>query len=127
MCGCVLTDHAAQQLSAGLQNLHSALMKDYSWPQTADTVNTPQFYSHFLNIYDMITKMKRNVQSFANCAFTQDIQSDQKVSVHLMITIQKVTSNVQSLAANRQGQGDTRLTLTPSVVPNSNYVIMVSD
>jgi hypothetical protein len=31
------------------------------------------------------------------------------------------------LAANRQGQGDTRLTLTPSVVPNSNYVIMVSD
>jgi hypothetical protein len=31
------------------------------------------------------------------------------------------------LAANRQGQGDTRLTLTPSVIPNSNYVIMVSD
>jgi hypothetical protein len=56
-----------------------------------------------------------------------------------MITIQKVTSNVQSvppphyvaqsdcLAADRQGQGDTRLTLTPSVIPNSNYVIMVSD
>jgi hypothetical protein len=31
------------------------------------------------------------------------------------------------LAADRQGQGDTRLTLTPSVIPNSNYVIMVSD
>jgi hypothetical protein len=31
------------------------------------------------------------------------------------------------LAADRQGQGDTRLTLTPSVVPNSNYVITVSD
>jgi hypothetical protein len=64
-----------------------------------------------------------------------------------MITIQKVTSNVQSvparhqafidtpnylaqsdcLATDRQGQGDTRLTLTPSVIPNSNYVIMVSD
>jgi hypothetical protein len=29
------------------------------------------------------------------------------------------------LAADRQGQGDTRLTLTPSVIPNSNYVIMV--
>jgi hypothetical protein len=44
-----------------------------------------------------------------------------------MITIQKVTSNVQSMVADRQGQGDTRLTLTPSVIPNSNYVIMVSD
>jgi hypothetical protein len=31
------------------------------------------------------------------------------------------------LVADRQGQGDTRLTLTPSVTPNSNYVIMVSD
>jgi hypothetical protein len=64
-----------------------------------------------------------------------DIQGDQKVSVHLMITIEKVTSNVQSvhrqspdcLAADRQGQRYTRLTLTPSVIPNSNYVIMVSD
>jgi hypothetical protein len=26
-----------------------------------------------------------------------------------------------------QGQGDTRLTLMPSVIPNTNYVIMVSD
>jgi hypothetical protein len=31
------------------------------------------------------------------------------------------------LVADRQGQGDTRLTLTSSVIPNSNYVIMVSD
>jgi hypothetical protein len=31
------------------------------------------------------------------------------------------------LAADRQGQGDSRLTLTPSVIPNSNYVIIVSD
>jgi hypothetical protein len=31
------------------------------------------------------------------------------------------------LAADCQGQGDTRLTLTPSVIPNSNYVIMVGD
>jgi hypothetical protein len=29
--------------------------------------------------------------------------------------------------ADRQGQGDNRLTLTPSIIPNSNYVIMVSD
>jgi hypothetical protein len=64
-----------------------------------------------------------------------------KVSVHLMITIQKVTCNVQSvpcqspdiywqsdcLAADRQGQGDTRFKLTPSVITDSNYVIKVSD
>jgi hypothetical protein len=31
------------------------------------------------------------------------------------------------LAADRQGHGDTRLTLKPSVIPNSNYVIVVSD
>jgi len=31
------------------------------------------------------------------------------------------------LAADRPGQGDTRLTLTPSAIPNSNYIIMVSD
>jgi hypothetical protein len=31
------------------------------------------------------------------------------------------------LATDRQSQGETRLTVTPSVVPNSNYVIMVSD
>jgi hypothetical protein len=30
------------------------------------------------------------------------------------------------LAAERQGQGGIRLTLMPSVIPNSNYVIMVS-
>jgi hypothetical protein len=30
------------------------------------------------------------------------------------------------LAADCQGQGDTRVTLTPSVIPNSNYIIMVS-
>jgi hypothetical protein len=67
------------------------------------------------------------------------IQGYQKVSVHLMITVQKVTFKV-SLASlqtftdtpncvleDRQGQGDTRLTLTQSVIPNSNYVIMVSD
>jgi hypothetical protein len=31
------------------------------------------------------------------------------------------------LAADRQGQGYTRLTLMPSVIPNSNYVVMASD
>jgi hypothetical protein len=67
------------------------------------------------------------------------VQGDQKVSVHLMITIQITPLSQHTsflphylaqsdyLAADRQGQGDTRLTLTPSVIPNSNYVIMVSD
>ena len=31
------------------------------------------------------------------------------------------------LAADRQGQGDTRLTLTRSIIPNSNYAIIVGD
>jgi hypothetical protein len=31
------------------------------------------------------------------------------------------------LAADRQGQRDTKHELTPSVIPNYNYVIMVSD
>jgi hypothetical protein len=68
------------------------------------------------------------------------IQGYQKVSVHLMITIHKVTQLSQHtsflphclaqshcLAADCQSQGDTRLTLTLSVIPKYNYVIMVSD
>jgi hypothetical protein len=55
------------------------------------------------------------------------VQGDQKVSVRLMITIQKVTSNVQSPPATLQTFIDNMLTLTPSVFPNSNYVIMASD
>jgi hypothetical protein len=55
------------------------------------------------------------------------IQGDQKVSVHLMITMLHYLAQSDCLAADRQGQGDTGLTLTPSVIPNSNYVIMVSD
>jgi hypothetical protein len=51
-------------------------------------------------------------------------QGDQKVSVRLMITVQKFTSNVRSVPRESP---DTRLTLTPSVTPNSNCVIVVSD
>jgi hypothetical protein len=74
--------------------------------------------------------MVRNVDSRQPTTPCYIVQGDQKVSVHLTITKQNVTSNVQSvlrLAADRQGQGDIRLTLTPSVIPNCNYVIMVSD
>jgi hypothetical protein len=131
-----------------------------------------------------------NSNSYAKdtAALQAIVQGDRKVSVHLMITIKKVTSNVQSVTHQspdiywdaglcswrqcsvqhgphseyilwrpssthqlcgdcsntlsflispqrkqigqrkiRQGQEDTRLTLTPSVIPNSNYVIMVGD
>jgi hypothetical protein len=49
-----------------------------------------------------------------------------------MITIQRSChiyyfARPDGLAVGRQGQGETKLTLTPSVIPNSNYVIMVSD
>jgi hypothetical protein len=89
----------------------------------------------------------RIVEHIISDFISENIQGDQNVSVHLMITIQNVTSNVQSVprrspdfidtphylaqsdcvAADRQGQEDTRPTLTPSVIPNSKYVIMVSD
>jgi hypothetical protein len=63
---------------------------------------------------------------------TSNIQGYQKVSAHLMITLQKVTSNIQSVPRQSpdiywQGHGDTRLLLTPSVIPNSNSIIMVGD
>jgi hypothetical protein len=38
-----------------------------------------------------------NVVTDRNYGLYVDVQGDQKVSVHLMITIQKVTSNVQSV------------------------------
>jgi hypothetical protein len=56
----------------------------------------------------------------------QNIQCDKKVSVHLSF-LPHYLAQSDCLAADHQGQGDTRLTLTPSVIPNSNYVIMVSD
>jgi hypothetical protein len=62
------------------------------------------------------------------------VQGEQKGSVYLMITIQKVRSFLphyltqsDCLAAYHQGQWDITLTLTLSVIHNYNYVIMVSD
>jgi hypothetical protein len=67
------------------------------------------------------------------------IQGDQKVYVHLIITIQIIPlsqhtsffphflAQFDCLAADRQDQGDTRFTLTQSVIHNANYVITVSD
>jgi hypothetical protein len=98
----------------------------------------PLFFITYRLLYTSLTSILKmeaagSSESRYSCTI---LQGDQKVSVHLMITIQKVTSNVQSVPrqspdvywhADRQGQGDTRITLTPSVIPNSNYVIMVSD
>jgi hypothetical protein len=60
---------------------------------------------------------------------TTHIQGDHKVSVHLMITIQNTIQVMFKVSpASLQTFTDARrLTLTPSVIPNSNYVIMVSD
>jgi hypothetical protein len=88
----------------------------------------------YANLFDLIVPVTLGKVTNYECPHTEELQGDQKVSVHLMIIIQKVTSNVPSvprqsadMAADRQGQGDTRLTLTPSVIHNSKYVIMVSD
>jgi hypothetical protein len=75
----------------------------------------------------VIDNIKRSVTEIRSKYYSGIIQSDQKVSVHLMITDQKNTQKSWCLTADLQGQGDTRLTLTPSVIPNYNYVIMVSD
>jgi 6-phosphogluconolactonase/glucosamine-6-phosphate isomerase/deaminase len=45
----------------------------------------------------------------------------------MMIELQKVFVQSVCLTAHHQDQGDTRLTLTSSVIPNSNFVIMASD
>jgi hypothetical protein len=52
-----------------------------------------------------------------------------KLIVHILSTwwLQYSLAQSDCLAADRQGQWDTGLTLTPSVITNSNYVIMVSD
>jgi hypothetical protein len=43
------------------------------------------------------------------------------------VSLASLQTFIDCLAADRQGQGDTSLTLTPSVIPNSNYVIIVSE
>jgi hypothetical protein len=55
------------------------------------------------------------------------VQGDKKSLCALWLQCRKYLAQSDCLAADRQGQGDTRLTLTPSVIPNSNYVIMVND
>jgi hypothetical protein len=60
-----------------------------------------------------------------------NVQGDQKVSVHLMITMQKVTSNVQSVPASLQTYIDTpicvledRVLYSTVHIPN---IFMVAD
>jgi hypothetical protein len=70
---------------------------------------------------------------------TQDYTGYHKISVHLMITIQVTPLSQHTpflphhlaqsdcLAVDHRGQGDTKLTLMPSLIPDSHYVIMVRD
>jgi hypothetical protein len=70
--------------------------------------------------------MSKLFLSYINCLqIGRQLQGDKKVSVHLMITIQNTIW--LNLTADRQGQWDTRLTLTPSVIPSSKDLIMVSN
>jgi hypothetical protein len=41
--------------------------------------------------------------------------------------LQSKTRSIWLFGSDRQGQGDSRITPTPSLIPNCNYVIMVSD
>jgi hypothetical protein len=60
-----------------------------------------------------------------------EIQGDKKSPCTWWLRYKELlVSNVQNVprqSPDSQGQRDTGLTLTPSVIPNSNYVIMVSD
>jgi hypothetical protein len=79
---------------------------------------------------------RRDIASAIHCAGW--LHRVIKKSVKLMITIQVTpisqhtsflphhSTHSDCLAVDRQGQGDTRLTLTPSI-PNSNYVVMVGE
>jgi hypothetical protein len=40
---------------------------------------------------------------------------------------QRRNVNSKEMEAGRQGQGKNRLTLTPSVIPNYDYIITVND
>jgi hypothetical protein len=80
-------------------------------PNHVETVNLNKVKSEvFIKLVLLITKL---------------VQGDQKVSVRLMMP--HFLAQSDCLAADRKDQGDTRLTLTPSVIPDSNYFIMVSD
>jgi hypothetical protein len=79
----------------------------------------------------MLDRKTVHTRSLTAC-YMITTQGDQKVSVHLMITIQKVTSNVQSVPRQSpdiywHAKLCSRRPCSVSVIPNSKYVIMVSD
>jgi hypothetical protein len=55
------------------------------------------------------------------------LQGDQKSLCNLWLQYRKLQAMFKVSPASLQTFIDTRLTLTPSVIPNSNYVIMVSN
>jgi hypothetical protein len=74
-----------------------------------------------LNIFYIFSTTSKHVP-LETCALQQITSLSQHTSF-----LPHYLAQYDCLAADRQGQGDTRLTLSPSVISNSNYVIMVSD
>jgi hypothetical protein len=70
--------------------------------------------------YSLVYTCKVNVSLW-------QVRGDHNVSVRLKITIQKLKVTLKVSLTSLQGQRDTGLTLTPSVIPNYNYAVMVSD
>ena len=91
---------------------------NYNFPTKCTIFEQLGISIHTLNKVSIIYKKSPYKLKWITIKKLKIIQGDQKVSVQLMITIQKDKSNVQSVPY--QGQGDTRLILTPSVTPNSN-------
>jgi hypothetical protein len=65
---------------------------------------------------------RNTAEQLGTYAFLQITLLSQKKSFLLHCLAQS-----DCLAGDRQGQVDTRITLTPSVITNSNYIIIVSD
>jgi hypothetical protein len=113
------------------QITHSFLSSDSRSPFGQPFVSSQRLIDIWL--VDGIKQQIKSYYRMHQCETWQFIQGDQKVSVHLMITIHKTSSlshyvaQSDCLEADCQGWSVIRLTLTPSVIPNSNYVIMVSD
>jgi hypothetical protein len=63
----------------------------------------------------------------SNVSFQSNVDSIINLKMFLKTGRNRVIQGDQIADRQGQGQGDTRLTLTPSVTTNSNYVIMVSE
>jgi hypothetical protein len=82
----------------------------------------------------LLAEIVENVQNMSRALYrmikkslcTYAVQQITPLSQHTSF-LSHYLAQSDCLAADRQGQGNTRLTLTPAVILNFNYVIMVSD